>query len=96
MTVADVLQKISEYHDTFHGRPTRTDGVEARNRLLAAALKLFAEKGFANTSTRQLAAAAGVNIAAISYYFGDKAGLYRAAYTAVSYTHLTLPTSDLV
>ena len=84
MTVADVLQKISEYHDTFHGRhcrPSRTDGVEARNRLLAAALKLFAEKGFANTSTRQLAAAAGVNIAAISYYFGDKAGLYRAAYT---------------
>ena len=36
MTVADVLQKISEYHDTFHGRhcrPSRTDGVEARNRL---------------------------------------------------------------
>ena len=84
MTVADVLQKISEYHDTFHGRhcrPSRTDGVEARNHLLAAALKLFAEKGFASTSTRQLAAAAGVNIAAISYYFGDKAGLYRAAYT---------------
>ncbi len=49
MTVADVLQKISEYHDTFHGRhcrPSRTEGVEARNRLLAAALKLFAEKGF--------------------------------------------------
>ena len=55
--------------------------MEARARLLHAALRLFAEKGFANTSTRELAAAAGVNIAAISYYFGDKAGLYRAAYT---------------
>jgi AcrR family transcriptional regulator len=62
-------------------RATRSDGVEARARLLNAALKLFAEKGFANTSTRELATAAGVNIAAISYYFGDKAGLYRAAYT---------------
>ena len=62
-------------------RATRSDGVEARARLLHAALRLFAEKGFANTSTRELAAAAGVNIAAISYYFGDKAGLYRAAYT---------------
>jgi len=62
-------------------RSTRSDGVEARARLLHAALRLFAEKGFANTSTRELAAAAGVNIAAISYYFGDKAGLYRAAYT---------------
>ena len=62
-------------------RATRSDGVEARARLLHAALRLFAEKGFANTSTRELAIAAGVNIAAISYYFGDKAGLYRAAYT---------------
>ena len=62
-------------------RATRADGVEARARLLNAALRLFAEKGFANTSTRELATAAGVNIAAISYYFGDKAGLYRAAYT---------------
>ena len=61
-------------------RATRADGVEARARLLHTALRLFAEKGFANTSTRALATAAGVNIAAISYYFGDKAGLYRAAY----------------
>lgn len=65
----------------INARATRSDGVEARARLLHAALHLFAEKGFANTSTRELAAAAGVNIAAISYYFGDKAGLYRAAYT---------------
>ncbi len=63
------------------GRAPRADGVEARARLLHTALRLFAEKGFANTSTRELATAAGVNIAAISYYFGDKAGLYRAAYT---------------
>jgi AcrR family transcriptional regulator len=62
-------------------RTPRSDGVEARARLLHTALRLFAEKGFANTSTRELATASGVNIAAISYYFGDKAGLYRAAYT---------------
>lgn len=62
------------------GIPLRSDGVEARNRLLRAALPLFAAKGFAKTSTREVAAAAGVNLAAISYYFGDKAGLYRAVY----------------
>ena len=59
----------------------RSDGVEARNRLLDAALALFAEKGFAKTSTREIAQAAQVNIASISYYFGDKAGLYKAVFT---------------
>lgn len=58
----------------------RSDGVEARERLLQAALRLFAERGFANTSTREIAQAAGANIASISYYFGDKAGLYRAVF----------------
>lgn len=58
----------------------RSDGVEARNRLLDAALTLFAEHGFSKTSTRQIAQAAQVNVASISYYFGDKAGLYRAVY----------------
>jgi TetR/AcrR family transcriptional regulator, regulator of cefoperazone and chloramphenicol sensitivity len=52
----------------------------ARERLLGAALRLFAERGFARTSTRELADAAQVNVAAISYYFGDKGGLYRAAF----------------
>lgn len=59
----------------------RSDGVEARNRLLDAALALFAEKGFAKTSTREIAQAAQVNIASISYYFGDKQGLYKAVFT---------------
>lgn len=59
----------------------RSDGIEARERLLHAALRLFAEKGFAKTSTREIALTAGANIASISYYFGDKAGLYRAVFT---------------
>jgi TetR/AcrR family transcriptional regulator, regulator of cefoperazone and chloramphenicol sensitivity len=53
---------------------------DTRRRLLNAGLRLFAHQGFAKTSTRELAEAAQVNIAAISYHFGDKAGLYRAVY----------------
>ncbi len=49
-------------------------------RLLQAGLRLFAGQGFAKTSTREIAEAASVNVAAISYYFGDKAGLYRAVF----------------
>lgn len=61
-------------------RGPRSDGIEARSRILYTALRLFAEGGFAKTSTREIAKAAGVNIAAISYYFGDKAGLYAATF----------------
>ncbi len=62
-------------------RKTRSDGAQSRERLLLAAMRLFAEQGFATTSTREIALAAGANIASISYYFGDKAGLYRAAFS---------------
>lgn len=70
--------KIPPSHET---RKQRTDGAEARQQLLHAALRLFSEKGFSKTSTREIALAAGANVGAISYYFGDKAGLYRAAFT---------------
>jgi AcrR family transcriptional regulator len=53
---------------------------DARARLLQAGLRLFAAQGYAKTSTRELAEAASVNVASISYYFGDKAGLYRAVF----------------
>ncbi|ATQ75425.1 TetR family transcriptional regulator [Massilia violaceinigra] len=65
-------------------RRTRSDGAQSRERLLLTAIRLFAEQGFAKTSTREIALAAGTNIASISYYFGDKAGLYRAAFTEPS------------
>ena len=58
----------------------RIDGQETRTRLLDAALALFAEQGFAKTSTREIALAAQVNISAISYYFGNKQGLYTALF----------------
>lgn len=50
----------------------------AHGKLLQAATALFANQGFARTSTREICLAAGVNVAAIHYHFGDKAGLYKA------------------
>lgn len=47
-------------------------------RLLEAAIRLFAHRGFAGASTRQIASEAGVNIATINYHFGGKQGLYQA------------------
>lgn len=69
-----------QHSDTPIPKSSRCDGQASRERLLAEALRLFAEHGFAKTSTRAIAQAAGVNISAISYYFGDKEGLYRSAF----------------
>ncbi len=47
-----------------------------RDRLLDAAEELFSERGFDGTSIRDLARAAGCNIASVNYYFGGKENLY--------------------
>jgi len=49
---------------------------DTRDKLIEAATPLFAWKGFAGVSIRELSKAAGVNSALISYYFGGKEGLY--------------------
>ena len=60
-------------------RPTtvRPDELAIRERLLDAALMLFARKGFAATSTRELAGTADCNVSMIAHYFGSKEGLLR-------------------
>jgi AcrR family transcriptional regulator len=47
-----------------------------QSRLLSEAEKLFCEHGFEGTSVRDIAAAAGCNIASVNYYFGGKDKLY--------------------
>ncbi|MBE0591968.1 MAG: TetR family transcriptional regulator, partial [Gemmatimonadales bacterium] len=57
------------------------DPPPVRARLLLAALRLFSERGYARTSIRAIAAEAQANVAAVSYYFGDKAALYAALFS---------------
>ena len=47
-----------------------------RDRLLDVAEELFSERGFECTSVRDLAGAAGCNVASVNYYFGGKEKLY--------------------
>ncbi|WP_329743263.1 TetR/AcrR family transcriptional regulator [Dyella sp. A6] len=46
--------------------------ISTKDRILAAAETLFAQRGFDGASLRQLTAAAGVNLAAVNYHFGSK------------------------
>lgn len=58
--------------------PPTARGEQAKTQLVAAAMTLFGEKGLYGATTRDIAQLAEQNIAAITYYFGSKEGLYLA------------------
>ena len=63
--------------------PITSKGEQARKLLIAAGLEQFGEYGM-NATTRDIAARAGQNIAAITYYFGSKEALYLACAQSIA------------
>jgi TetR/AcrR family transcriptional regulator len=60
-------------------RRTQRRTLETRERLLEAALPIFAARGFDGATTREIAKRAGVALAALPYHFETKDALWRAA-----------------
>lgn len=46
--------------------------VPSRQRVLEAACQMFAERGFHGTHVRDLCKSAGISIASVGYYFGER------------------------
>lgn len=62
---------------------TRANSADpTRARLLDAATRLFAERGFRRVTVRDICLAANANVAAVNYHFGDKRRLYVATIDA--------------
>lgn len=59
-------------------RSPQQRSADTRERLLEAALEVFAAHGFAGASTREIARRAGVALAALPYHFTTKEALWRA------------------
>lgn len=59
-------------------RSIRADGEVTRTRILEAAGELFAAHGYAETTSRAIAAQADVDVASINYHYGSRSGLYQA------------------
>ena len=60
-------------------RKTQQRSLRTRQKLLDAALQAFSENGFKGTSTRDIAARAGVHHPLITYHFSNKDKLWRSA-----------------
>lgn len=60
-------------------RKTQQRSLRTKRKLLDAALEAFSESGFKGTSTRDIAARAGVHHPLITYHFSNKDRLWRSA-----------------
>ncbi len=58
--------------------PTRMSATDRRTQLIEVAIDLFSRKGFGGTTTKEIAAAAGVTEAIIFRHFATKQDLYKA------------------
>ena len=67
------LQTDSKYGG--HGEGGSGDGPTTRSRILQIALSLMSQRGVDGTSMRDLAAAAGLNVASLYHYFPSKRDL---------------------
>lgn len=67
------------------GRPRRTDddGPSTRERILAAATSLFADRGYDAVGIRDIAEATDLSVASVHHHAGSKAALHDAVFARV-------------
>lgn len=65
-------------------RAPREDGEATRARIIDTAGRLFAEKGYAETTNKEISEVSDTNVTGINYHFGSREGLYEAVVREVS------------
>ena len=63
-------------------RAARPDGDATRLRLIETAGQIFAERGYAEATSKEICERAGVPLASVNYHFGSRDGLYEAVLIA--------------
>jgi AcrR family transcriptional regulator len=79
---------LNMFKDSTAGAvPRRADSAETRRHIIDTALALFRERGFEETTIRDVAAAAGLSLGAAYYYFRSKEAIVGAYYDYVQREH---------
>jgi AcrR family transcriptional regulator len=83
-------------------KPKQNRGIETKNQIMEAGLNLFSKKGLHGTSSREIAAEAGVAIGSFYSYFKDKRDLFiellkthRINVMKILDQHLSKPITDM-
>ena len=71
--------------EVVNQRRRQQRSLDTRERILEAAFEEFADRGFEGSSTRSVAAKAGVQHPLVTYHFKNKEGLWRAVITTASF-----------
>lgn len=77
-------------------RAQRRDGLSTRGIVLEAAGQVFAERGFAQATSKEICARAGANSAAVNYYFGGKESLYEEVLVEAHRQMVSLEDLDVI
>lgn len=71
----------------MNARKRRSDGEQSRANILETALRLFRERGFDETTMRDIATASGLSLGAAYHYFPSKEALVLAYYDRIQVQH---------
>ena len=69
---------------------------ELKDRIIQAAISLFAHQGFAETGIRDLASQAGANLSMVNYHFGSKKGLLKEILDSFFSGYVAIAEKELV
>jgi TetR/AcrR family transcriptional regulator, regulator of cefoperazone and chloramphenicol sensitivity len=75
-------------------RAARSDGDATRQHILDVAGQVFAERGYADATSKEICARAEVNMASVNYHFGSRGELYEAVLVEAHH-HLLRPEAML-
>src|SRR6188472_3321243 len=78
MMVSKHLLRMQRQRKISHTNGARMTGEDRRLQILRVAMRLFSQRGFRGTTTREIAVASGVSEAMVFRHFATKEELYSA------------------